>query len=183
MLSFSEAFSRTVARSFPAHAVVPLAQSSSFLHAAQAFFDEAASLAPGSRHLAHRLCDLLMCYTAKALTEQHQLKPGLLAAMSDARISAALTSIHTKFEQALDIDSLAADACMSRSRFVARFRELLETSPHQYLLHHRMDMARQLLRKGLPVKTVAERVGYASLSAFVRQFKAVVGQSPGAWAK
>ena len=72
---------------------------------------------------------------------------------------------------------------MSRSRFVERFKRLVGTSPHNYLVNYRIGVAQQLLAKRLPVKTVAERVGYETTAAFVRKFKEIVGVSPGAWAK
>jgi AraC-like DNA-binding protein len=35
----------------------------------------------------------------------------------------------------------------------------------------------------VPVKAVAQRVGFASAPAFVRRFKEVVGVPPAAWAE
>jgi AraC-like DNA-binding protein len=57
------------------------------------------------------------------------------------------------------------------------------TSPHNYLVNYRIGVAQQLLARRMPVKAVAQRVGYGTTASFVRKFKEVVGVSPGAWAK
>lgn len=180
---YSESFGRAVALSFPAIIVLPLEELSAIRHTLEAFFSEAASPEAGSKQLADRLCEVLLGYLTRHLMDQGHAPPGLLAAASDKRIAQAVKAIHTRFQTALDLETLARDAGMSRSRFVERFRTLVGTSPHNYLLNYRIGMAQQMLTGRLPVKTVAERVGYGTTSAFVRQFKEVVGVSPGAWAK
>lgn len=180
---FGETFSRTVSISFPAVVVMPLAARPEVLHALGAFFIETALPEQSSQHLSNRLCEVLLCYLMRDLSVSGQLKPGLMAAATDKRIACAVVAIHTRYQKSLDVEMLAETAGMSRSRFVARFRELVGTSPHQYLLNHRIDVARQLLRNGLAVKVVAQRVGYASASAFMRKFKEVVGTTPGNWSE
>lgn len=181
--NFSEVFSRAVTLSFPQVIVLPLEELSAIRYTLEAFFAEAASPEPGSKQLADRLCEVVLGYLTRYLVDKGSLSPGLLAAASDKRIAAAIKAIHTRFQTALDLQTLAEGAGMSRSRFVERFRDLMGTSPHHYLLTYRMGMAQQMLSSRLPVKTVAERVGYGTTSAFVRKFKEVVGVSPGAWAK
>lgn len=180
---FGETFSCTVAISFPAVVIMPLAARPEVLQALGAFFIETALQEQSSQHLSNRLCEVLLCYLTRDLSVSGQLKPGLMAASTDKRIACAVVAIHTRYQKSLDLEMLAETAGMSRSRFVARFRELVGTSPHQYLLNHRIDVARQLLRNGIAVKVVAQRVGYASASAFMRKFKEVVGTSPGHWSE
>lgn len=181
--SFSERFNQAVAMSLPEVIVLPLAQLSSIDHTLQAFFAEAASASPGSRQLADRLCEVVLGYLMRHAVEQGSLKAGLLAAAGDKRIAGAVKAIHTQFREALDLNTLACRAGMSRTRFVERFKALVGTSPHNYLVNYRIGVAQQLLAARVPVKTVAERVGYATASAFVRKFKEVVGVPPGAWAR
>ncbi|WP_205695599.1 AraC family transcriptional regulator [Conexibacter sp. SYSU D00693] len=45
------------------------------------------------------------------------------------------------------------------------------------------DHAQALLREGLPVALVAERLGYAETAAFTRAFRRWTGSSPRAWAR
>jgi AraC-like DNA-binding protein len=181
--SFGEVFSRAVSMSYPEVIVLPLERLAPIRHTLEALFAEAASSRPGSMQLADRLCEIVLVYVARYALETGVFKAGLLAAATDGRIAAAVKAIHTRFETGLRIEALAREAGMSRSRFVERFRSLVGTSPHRYLVSYRIGMSQKLLADRLAVKTVAERVGFASASAFVRRFKEVVGVSPAAWAK
>jgi AraC family transcriptional regulator, alkane utilization regulator len=182
--NFSEAFQQTVALSFPEMVILPLAELAPIRHAVEAFFAEAASTAPGSRQLADQLCGIVLAYVARHVAlEQRQRQGGLIAAASDERIAGAVKAIHTSFHAGVDLATLARGAGMSRSRFVEHFKRLVGTSPHNYLVNYRIGVAQQLLARRLPVKTVAERVGYETTAAFCAKFKEVVGVSPGAWAK
>jgi AraC-like DNA-binding protein len=186
--TFGDAFRRAIALAFPDVVVLPLSRLEAIRHTLEAFFAEAASRAPGSRQMADKLCGILLAYLARYLFEQgtQQQRPpaaGLIAAACDKRIASAIAAIHSRFEDVLDLETLARGVGMSRTRFVALFGRLVGTSPHNYLVNYRIGMAQQMLATKLPVKTVAARVGYGTTSAFVRKFKQVVGVSPGAWAK
>ncbi|MCW8877944.1 MAG: helix-turn-helix transcriptional regulator [Kangiellaceae bacterium] len=80
-----------------------------------------------------------------------------------------------------DVDSLAEIASMSRSVFAKRFKELLDTSPMNFLTKIRMEDAyRRLKDQRVSVIEVAVDCGYATESAFSKAFKRVLGMSPGA---
>ncbi|MBI5277389.1 MAG: helix-turn-helix transcriptional regulator [Burkholderiales bacterium] len=181
--SFGEGFSRAVALSLPDVVVLPLAQLHAIRHTLEALFAEAGSNAPGSKQLADRLCEVVLAYVARHAVEAGEVHPGVLAASGDLRIAAAVRAIHAQFDQELDVDALAREAGMSRSRFGERFKAVVGESPHSYLVRHRIGVAQQMLARKVPVKTVAGRVGYATASAFVRKFRQVVGVSPAAWAR
>jgi AraC-like DNA-binding protein len=181
--SFGATFQRAVSLSFPRVMVLPLAQVAPIRHTLEALFAEVMSAQPGGKQQANRLCEVVLAYVARHALQAGGFKAGLLAAATDSRIAAAVRAIHTRFESALCIDALAREAGMSRSRFVERFRSLVGTSPHDYLVSYRISMAQQMLTHRLPVKAVAGRVGFATASAFVRRFKEIVGVSPAAWAK
>jgi AraC family transcriptional regulator, alkane utilization regulator len=181
--SFGEGFSRAVASSMPEVVVLPLASLHAIRHTLEALFAEACSAAAGSKQLADRLCEVVLAYVARHALEAGQVRPGVLAATADARIAAAVRTIHARFDRDLDVDTLAREAGMSRSRFNERFKAVVGESPHGYLVRHRIGVAQDLLAKKLPVKAVAGRVGYATPSAFVRKFKELVGVSPAAWAR
>jgi AraC-like DNA-binding protein len=48
----------------------------------------------------------------------------------------------------------------------------------RHLLEVRMQRATELLKDGLPIKTIAAYCGYSAVSNFYRDFKAVYGTSP-----
>jgi AraC-like DNA-binding protein len=70
---------------------------------------------------------------------------------------------------------------MSRSSFASTFRRELGQTPGEYLTRWRIATAQALLRRGTPLKLVAERVGYASQAGFLRAFKASLGMPPTEW--
>ena len=80
------------------------------------------------------------------------------------------------------LESLAEAAGMSRSRFAERFQAAYGQGPMGFLRALRLARAAQLLvDQRVPVKRVAQMVGFASRSAFTRAFVEVWGQSPRAF--
>jgi AraC family transcriptional regulator len=64
----------------------------------------------------------------------------------------------------------------------ARFRYHVGTTPKTFLVHHRMEVAKRLLKQhGLPVMQVAFEVGYARPNSFSSVFKRHVGVAPSVW--
>ena len=51
-------------------------------------------------------------------------------------------------------------------------------SPKVWVRRQRMELALGMLRRGLSVSAAAELLGFADISAFSRQFRTVVGQTP-----
>jgi AraC-like DNA-binding protein len=86
--------------------------------------------------------------------------------------------VHEAPEKPWSLEDLADLAGMSRTRFAAHFRAVVGKTSIDYLTLWRMTIARQLLAKGKPVKSVANAVGYDSAAAFSRMFARVTGHSP-----
>jgi AraC-like DNA-binding protein len=70
---------------------------------------------------------------------------------------------------------------MSRARFAVRFKNIVGKTPGQYLAEWRLGLAQSLLRRGKPIKLIADEVGYSSASALSRAFTALRGVSPSQW--
>jgi len=67
---------------------------------------------------------------------------------------------------------------MSRTPFAEHFCTRIGQTPIDYLTARRMTLARQLLARGKPVKSVATQVGYQSAAAFSCVYSRVTGQAP-----
>ncbi len=81
----------------------------------------------------------------------------------------------------LQVADLARIANLSVARLHARFMAECGQTPMDYLRSRRLHMALGLLREtSLPIGEVAERVGYASHSAFSAAMLREFGASPGA---
>ncbi|MFC7546953.1 GlxA family transcriptional regulator [Plantactinospora sp. GCM10030261] len=87
-----------------------------------------------------------------------------------------------RLDKPMSVAELARRAKVSERSLTRHFQEQLGTSPGQWLLHQRVDAARQLLElTDLPVETVAARVGFSSALNLRRRFQARVGTTPAAY--
>jgi AraC-like DNA-binding protein len=93
-------------------------------------------------------------------------------------IGDVLRTIDASFAQPLNLDTLAAVAGLSVSRFTARFRSEVGLSPHRYLCVVRVRRAQDLLRAGLAPSVVATEVGFFDQSHLCRHFRRVLGITP-----
>ncbi|WP_322025184.1 AraC family transcriptional regulator [Burkholderia sp. BCC1977] len=93
-------------------------------------------------------------------------------------IDDVLRTIDASFAQPLNLDTLAAVAGLSVSRFTARFRGEVGLSPHRYLCLVRVRRAQDLLRAGLAPSVVATEVGFFDQSHLCRHFRRVLGITP-----
>ncbi len=78
----------------------------------------------------------------------------------------------------ISVAELAEEACMSESAFAHHFKQCAGTSPYHFLKLLRLEHARDLLLENHTVSEAAGRVGYASLSHFIREFKRHFGETP-----
>jgi AraC-like DNA-binding protein len=135
---------------------------------------------PGAEAVVDRLAAVLFIQVLRAYVERSDSPPGMLAALSDRQIGAALELMHRQPQNAWTLEALARRIGLSRSVFAARFRQLVRQTPLQYLTFWRMQLARtQLTTTALPIALIAERAGYGSEASFSKTFKKVVGMAPG----
>ncbi|WP_218025980.1 AraC family transcriptional regulator [Nocardia miyunensis] len=98
-------------------------------------------------------------------------------------ISAALTFARDHFAEPLTVNDLAEQVALSPSAFSALFREVTGRSPYQFLKELRLDRARALLIDGhTTVAEVSRRVGYTSVSHFIKEFRNRFGTTPRTYA-
>lgn len=80
------------------------------------------------------------------------------------------------------LESLAHTSGMSRSTFAKRFAEAYGAGPMSLLRSLRINRAEALLiEQKLPIKSIAQAVGFSSRSAFARAFETQTGLSPSAF--
>ncbi len=95
------------------------------------------------------------------------------------RISRSLELIHERFQEKLDIATLAEIEGMSVSSFHAQFKKATDQSPLQYIKSIRLHRARDLIVFEDKSSTEsAYAVGYESFPQFSREFKRYFGYSP-----
>ena len=107
---------------------------------------------------------------------------GWLAGLRDPAVGRTIALIHSRYAEALSLDTLAREAGVSKTVLGDRFRTLLGESPMQYCARWRMHVAADMLRKDRHnACSVAYSVGFNSEAAFNRAFKREFGLPPAAW--
>jgi len=82
-------------------------------------------------------------------------------------------------ESTLDINYLAVELAMSRSKLYAKVKNLTGKSIVEFIRYYRLRKAvRLLVDENLPIRDVMERVGIESQSYFTRAFKKEFGENP-----
>ena len=84
-------------------------------------------------------------------------------------------------ERDYPLDGLVAEAGVSKASFISLFKKTTGLPPRAYLLSCRIDAAKRLLEKGLAVKFVADRLGFATVQHFSRTFRNFAGTTPKKW--
>jgi len=80
------------------------------------------------------------------------------------------------------VESLAERVAMSPRTFARRFRAETGTTPHLWLTHQRVLLARRMLEEGEdPIDTVAERCGFGTAAMLRHHFARILGVSPVAY--
>ncbi len=102
-----------------------------------------------------------------------------MAALRDPVVWAALRAMLDEPGDPHTVESLAELVNMSRSAFAARFNLAYGSGPIELLRELRLRRAASLLQESdLPVKRIAQMVGFNSRTAFSRVFEQTTGQSP-----
>jgi len=135
---------------------------------------------PGSEFIIARLMELILVEILRS--QALRVDPahrGLLAGLADPVTARALSAMHRDVARGWTVSDLARLCGASRSTFAARFRNVVGTGPIDYLLHWRMAVAKDELRRGTrSIGEIALAVGFRSSSAFSTAFTRAVGCSP-----
>lgn len=137
----------------------------------------------GSRLVAEHLALVMLVQVLRVhLAAAGEAAPGLLAALADPVVAAALRALHARPARRWTVAELAATVAVSRSTLAARFRRTLGQGPLEYLTQWRIALAAERLRgSDDTLAVIARAVGYGSESALSSAFKRVTGNTPRAY--
>ena len=183
-LEFEGGDAHPLVRALPPLIMLPLAQVPGLEPCLGLLFAETERVQCGQRLMADRLFEVLLMQLLRWLLahpEAGGLPAGLLRGLGHPQLARALVAVHERPGEDWTLDRLAAEAGMSRSRFAALFKDLMDATPADYVLGWRLTLACQGLRRGRAIKLLADELGYATSSAFSRAFAQRMGCSPREW--
>lgn len=102
--------------------------------------------------------------------------------LHESAISAMIAEIQSGTGPLPDVAAMARRISVSQAHFSRVFHKIAGQSPRDFLLQTRLTRARHLLAgTELSIGEIAERLGYADIFFFSRQFKEKLGCTPSAY--
>jgi AraC-like DNA-binding protein len=180
-VEFGAGMLNPLVRSLPELLIVVLDSMPALAPAFDLLFREAFSEDSGRQAAVNRLAEYVILLLLRNAAEANLIQRGTLVGLADPRIAKAIYAIHQSPEQPWTLEAMAGCAGMSRARFALHFRDVVGSTPFDYLAEWRVGTAQSLLKKGRSLKTIAPEVGYSSSAALSRAFLHHTGESPTAW--
>ena len=141
----------------------------------------AGSGTPASRMLAGHLAHAIQLHVVQRYGTAERTLPtrGMLAGWQVERAKAILAE-HANTDMSI---SHVANACgLSRSYFIKAFRQTVGTTPHRWLLEHKVERVKQcLLARMEPIADIAQQCGFSDHAHLTRVFTSMVGTPPATW--
>jgi AraC family transcriptional regulator len=125
--------------------------------------------------IAHALAVHLL---ARYSTYSRQIKP-IAGGFTQAQWKQIIDFINANLDRNIYLTELAEIVQFSPYHFAHVFKKSTNTSPHQYVIHCRIERAKQLIvTSNWSIATIAQMVGFASQGHFTYHFKRLVGVTP-----
>ena len=128
--------------------------------------------------------DILSVQLAVHLLRRHGTRPLHLRSyrggLSREKMRAVLDYLNAHLSSNIHLAELAEVVALSPYYFLRLFRESSGLTPHQYLVHRRIEVAKSMLvHDDLSVAEVAQLLGFSDQSHLTRHFRRLTGAPPG----
>ncbi|CUS47952.1 MAG: AraC family transcriptional regulator [Idiomarinaceae bacterium HL-53] len=184
-IEVNDTVTETVFQTLPDWCVIPAAEQGGSLRAVVELIEqESEAKRPGFETAISRMSDVVVLQVLRNVIANENAQQGILAALKDPQLKQVVLAIIDNPAGNWKVESMAAKAFLSRSAFADRVHNKTGMSPKSLLNALRLQRARFLLhQQKLPIELIAEQVGYASATSFIRFFKQELGVSPGEYIK
>ncbi|GIP36140.1 helix-turn-helix domain-containing protein [Paenibacillus sp. J2TS4] len=109
---------------------------------------------------------------------------GLQASKQKKTARRVVDYIHEHYDQNISLQHVADELGLSPYHISRAFKEETDTNFGEYLLHYRMDKAKEWLAyTDMPIKEISDRLCYTSVQNFTRIFKQITDMPPGKFRK
>lgn len=104
--------------------------------------------------------------------------------LKDFYIREAISFIEQNYKREITIEDIAQCCNLNRSYFGKIFKDTLQITPQEFLIHYRMTKAVEMLKfTNMNIKDISMAVGYQNQLHFSRAFKKEYSISPKEWRK
>jgi AraC family transcriptional regulator len=99
--------------------------------------------------------------------------------LGSARLRRVTEFVHARIEDDLTLDEMAESAGLSTAHFSRMFRKSTGECPHRFVLRHRVERAKEMLRTAeVRILDVAVGCGFKTQQHFARVFRRMCGVAP-----
>ena len=182
-IEFGDGARNPLTAALPAFVVLPLSALDGAGAVLDLLFREAFAQRCGRQLVVDRLFEVVLIQILRQLMASAPERSGLFAGLAHPQLSRALIAMHGEPGKPWSLATLAETCGMSRTQFAETFRVQVGITPGDYLAGWRLTIAQQLLDEGRALKHIVDEVGYGSVAALSRAFKAQTGRSPRDWRK
>lgn len=138
----------------------------------------------GYKTITNNIAGIVFVFLLRNILKNQTFNGGILAALSDKKLSKSIEGFHSTFHEDWSIKKLAESAGMSRSAYIEKFQKIVGMSPGKYITHWRLNWAsNQLIETNQAIIDIAIASGYNSDAAFSRVFSQQYGLSPSKYRK
>lgn len=144
-----------------------------------ALIGEVETTAPLGALYADTLAQALGLHLLRKYSTATILRDGPRRGLSHRRLKLVTDYVEDRLATEVSLGELAAVAGLSPAHFSRQFKAATGMPPHQFLIHRRVERAKELLsRGGMSIAEVSQAVGFFDQSHLARHFKRIHNASP-----
>jgi AraC family transcriptional regulator len=137
---------------------------------------------PGSQLQLDAFGTMIAVHLLRRATPHHASESSARGGLARWQVKRAMACIRNRLEENVTLASLAQEVGLSQYHFARAFKQSTGSSPHHYLLHCRLERAKELLaHTDVSVAEIAARVGYSEATQLSRLFQTALATSPTAY--
>ena len=151
-------------------------------HLGLSLLAEADSATPAGRLFADSVIQTLTLHLLTHYGTSPQPALSVSGGLSGFKLRRVKEFIDANLEADLGLAEISAVADLSQFHFARAFRKSTGLTPQQYLMHQRIERAKELLAKqDLPIVEVSLRTGFKNQSHFTSLFRKFTSLTPKVW--
>jgi AraC family transcriptional regulator len=125
---------------------------------------------------------ILLAFELARARDQLQAPVPAHSGLTQRQVRTIIDYLESHLSDKTTIAELSALLDLSRFHFIRAFKKAVGMPPHQFIMHRRVERARELLADhDLSVMEIAERTGFNGGAQLTRAFRQIVGTTPTAF--